>query len=571
MSLKLTIVCVLALMGVGTRAFAVEAASPVYIKAPIENEAVPVCLPDGSLKVFFISRPDGLKMCSIASVDQGMTWGERKEEFDLPAAGYHAVQVLVERGSGELVAFFHVFRGDPNGRKCGVDNFYDGWVSRTTEHRTVWTKPERVFEGYIGSIRGIIQTKEGRIIVPFGCEVPGKGPTLPTGSEVVTTMYSDDAGKTWNKSPSEIQAPCDPEYNNASWDGACEPSIVQLRDGRVWILMRTQANYLYETFSDDGIHFQPARRSRFFSPNAPSNMLRLKDGRIILIWNNTANPPKVNGQDVYGGRDALHIAISSDDGKTWKGFREFFRDPLANSAPPRRGDRGTSYATAIETQDGKLLIAAGLGEARHRIILLDPNWIEQTAAENHFANGLDDWSIFKWHGPVDNVWRDRSPGPELIADPDKPDQKVLHLRRPDEKDADGAVWNFPAGFKGEIKLRLMLELGGQGGSIALGDHFFDPTDVNGESKAMYYTHFYPDGEYCSGKLQPRQWNDVSLKWDTEKQFCEISIDGKHVLSLPQLESTRNGIGYLRLRSTAEKPDTNGFLVESVAANVEAVK
>jgi hypothetical protein len=555
----------------GARANAAGPAAPIFIRAPIENEAVPVCLPDGSLKVFFISRPDGLKMCSLSSTDGGLTWSDRKEEFDLPAAGYHSVQVILEKG-GELVAFFHVFRGDPNGRKCAVDCFYDGWVARTTGQRSKWTKPQRVFEGYIGALRGIIQTTSGRIIVPFGCEVPGKGPTLPTGSEVMTVMYSDDAGNTWQKSPSQIQAPCDPEYNNASWDGACEPSIVQLKDGRIWILMRTQANYQYETLSDDdGIHFQYAKRSRFPSPNAPSNMLRLKDGRIVLLWNNTANPPKFENKDVYGGRDALHIAISSDEGKTWRGFRELFRDPLRDSAPPHRGDRGTSYATAIETTQGKIVITAGLGEARRRIILVDPAWIEQTESETHFEQGLDDWCVFKWHGPLEGVWRDRVAGPELIAHPGKPDHKVLHLRRPDEKDPDGASWNFPAGFKGELKLRLLLPEGSQGGTIALGDRFFDPTDVNGESKAMFFTRFYPDGEYCTGKLPLKTWCDVSLKWGTDQQLCEVSIDDKHVMSLPQLEPTQNGISYLRLRSAAEKPDKIGFLIESVAAKVEAIR
>lgn len=549
-------------------ASAKEIFAPQFLKAPIENESVPVLLPDGTIKIFFISRPEGTTMSSISSRDGGLSWSAPQDEFELPFAGYHAVQVLVERESGELVAFFHAYRGDPNGRKPGVDHFYDGWFTRTSDQRTKWSPSKRVFEGYIGALRSITQLKNGRIIVPFGCEVPGRGQALPSGSEIVTAMYSDDGGRDWHKLPSEISAPCDPEYNNAGFDGACEPSITQLGDGRVWILMRTQANFLYETFSEDGLHFQPARRSRFFSPNAPSFLLRLKDGRLLLFWNNTANPPKVTGKDVYGSRDVLHVAISSDDAKTWRGFRELYRDPLRDSAPPQRGDRGTSYACAAETKDGKIVVAAGLGEQRRRIILFDPNWVEETSAAEDFSKGLDGWSTFKWFGPVTGVWRDRTAGPALIDDPDAPTRKVLHVRRPDDNDPDGAVWNFPAGMSGEVTLRVKLQDGCRGGSIALADRFFDPTDVNGGSRAMFYTEFYPDGAYCAGKLSPAEWHDVTLKWNTIEQVCRVSIDGKPVMEVPELEPTRNGIGYLRLRSTAQKPDSAGFLVQSVAAKIE---
>src|SRR6185436_13725897 len=170
---------------------------------------------------------------------------------------------------------------------------------------------------------------------------------------------------------------------------------------------------------------------------------------------------------------------------------------------------------------------------------------------------------------VERGWRDRTVGGQLVDHPDKPGTKVLQLRRADESDADGAQWNFPAGFVGEVKVRVMLREGFKGGSIALNDHFFDPSDNTGESKAMFYTHFHPDGAYCSGKLQIGRWQEISLKWNTQEQFCEVSIEGKTVMSLPQLEPTRNGIGYLRLRSASKEKDVAGFLVEAVRAQIEA--
>lgn len=64
---------------------------------------------------------------------------------------------------------------------------------------------------------------------------------------------------------------------------------------------------------------------------------------------------------------------------------------------------------------------------------------------------------------------------------------------------------------------------------------------------------------------------MTLKWNTIEQVCHVLIDGKSVMKVPELEPTRNGIGYLRIRSTAQKPGLAGFLVQSVAAKVETPK
>ena len=51
-----------------------------------------------------------------------------------------------------------------------------------------------------------------------------------------TSMYSDDNGETWHQSPDilSVQTPDLHTY------GADQPMVIQLKDGRVWMLMRTQ-------------------------------------------------------------------------------------------------------------------------------------------------------------------------------------------------------------------------------------------------------------------------------------------------------------------------------------------
>jgi len=70
--------------------------------------------------------------------------------------------------------------------------------------------------------------------------------------------------------------------------------------------------------------------------------------------------------------------------------------------------------------------------------------------ESDFSNGLEEWTVFKQFGPITYWWRDRVAGPQLKDHPFENGKKVLHIRRPDDKDPDGAVWNFPNGLSGNL-------------------------------------------------------------------------------------------------------------------------
>ena len=100
---------------------------------------------------------------SMTSRDDGRTWSEPVEEFAVTGETAHAIQVLLDR-HGELQVFYLVItRG---GRKLGVDYFLDLWVCKSTARRTRWSEPKMAYHGGVGALRGIVQTKSGRIVVP---------------------------------------------------------------------------------------------------------------------------------------------------------------------------------------------------------------------------------------------------------------------------------------------------------------------------------------------------------------------------------------------------------------------
>src|SRR5690606_16660633 len=130
---------------------------------------------------------------------------------------------------------------------------------------------------------------------------------------------------------------------------------------------------------------------------------------------------------VYGGRDAVHAAISDDGGQTWRGFREIYRDPTRHDTPPKRGDRGTAYPNATTTADGRVLIVTGQGEHVRRMLLLDPDWLLETRQHDDFTHGFDAWTAFTEFGPAERWWRDRTLGPEIGTPPIESVTPALHL------------------------------------------------------------------------------------------------------------------------------------------------
>jgi len=560
--------CVLAVMGSAETTRAAEARSP---QAPVVLGSAAgswlVGTPDGAIDMVFArAAGEGLELARRRTTDRGRSWSTPATIMKLPAKNWSTPLTLLAR-DGELHFFWMVARG--TGRRPAVDYFIDIWHARSTHRQTTWSQPKRIFEGYVGSINGMAQLRNGRLVLPFAYWVGGRPEAPPTGANVTTTIHSDDGGETWVASGAALTAPCYEGYNGANY-GACEPTVVELKDGRVWMLIRTQTGWLYESFSKDGARWCEPRPSRLCSSDSPACLTRLSDGRIAVFWNNCENTSRVDGEGVYTNRDVLHGAISGDEAKTWRGYREVCRDPFRNDPPPRRGDRGTAYPYATAMKDGKILLVSGQGHGRRNILLVDPEWLCETRHMDNFSGGLEGWCVFKAFGPAKGWWRNRTQGPKLIDHPSKAGAKVLHVRRPDEKEGDGAVWNFPMGRRGTLSIRILLRQGFGGASIALADRFIQPTDQVGEKKVLAVLPIRADGRLPNGaRLRLDRWCTIGLAWDLDKRECAVSVDQKPVSVLTMSKRPSPGACYLRLRSTAPTLDRAGFLVDAVEADVGA--
>lgn len=519
----------------------------------------PVLLPDGTLLCLRVNRRTQ-HLESLSSADGGLSWSAARDETALPHEKMGPGPALCD-AEGEVHVILTRQRG--SGRPA-VTRFIDLWHCRTRDDRTGWTEPREIWRGYCGAAMDVKQLKNGRIVVPFAAwKEPGQEVAPSTGLNYTTAVYSDDRGRTWQLSPSKLTAPCYEGYNGNNY-GAIEPTILELADGRVWMLLRTQTGLLYESYSNDGAEWAPAQPSRFRSSTSPAALERLPDGRIVLFWNHCEMPLKFQGAGVYGGRDALHAAISADEGRTWTGYREVYRDPHRDETPPRRGDRGTAYPGATAIDQRRLALATGQGD-RRRLILVDTDWIEQGEHADDFADGLAGWHVWKAFGPAEHYWRDRTTGPELVPDPLAPERKVLHLRRPDERDGDCAMWNVPAAARGTVEFSLLPRSGTRGPvAISLCNRFLDPADDRGEAEAVFRLTLEPSGRLAeSATLSVGSWHTVTLEWDVAGAQCLVIVDGKPGGRVPLNADSNCGVSYLRLRCLATQADPEGVLVGPV--------
>jgi hypothetical protein len=514
-----------------------------------------VRLPDSRLAGLLAGEAEGqYGVIARYSSDNGQTWEEAKFLFPLNR-DMGSPEPLVDR-NGELQLFFLKARekktdDDGSGMPMGIDI----WHARTTGGRTQMSPPVEIWRGYCGSMNCELQLKSGRILFPFSYYTnslwsnrgPGTEAFTYRGRGVCAVLYSDDDGKTWQLSPAKLRVST-PDLSTD--EGAIEPVIAELRDGRAWMLIRAQHGRFYESFSTNGADWSLPRPTRILSSDSPAGLVRLDDGRLALLWNNCLRFPYA-----YGGRHVLHAAVSDDDGKTWRGFREVARNPRRDEPPPPRGDHGATYPIPMAANDGLIISTDGLPSPRYNL-MIDPKWLLETTQQDDFTDGLEQWTAFGVQGVG------------LAPHPQKPDARVLQIRKTAPDWPAGAVWNFPSGASGRLRLRLQIREGFRGALLGLTDHYSVPFDDLDRFANLYNLELGPEGQMNGRKaFVPGRWHELELRWAGPTRRCQVFLDGKPLANLPLARETL-GVCYLRLRSTASVTDPAGLWIESVEAEVQ---
>jgi hypothetical protein len=317
---------------------------------PFTKEGCFVELSDGSLIAIEDEAAEDKGL--YTSKDDGKTWSKARKVYDGPEPGIpSAAGVLIKTRDGVIVWVYM----DMSTMKYDWDKAkneprdsmrLDVWTIRSLDDGKTWGDRQKVFQGWCGALMDIVQTRSGRIVVPVQRLL--KDP----GRNAVCTYVSDDNGKTW-KHGNIIDL-----GGAGDHDGAMEPTLAELSDGRLLMLIRTNLDRFWEAFSeDDGLSWRVIRPSQIDASSAPGYLTRLASGRLALVWNRLHPEGKDDVSRRGGGtlsehraswhRDELSLAFSEDDGKTWS-------KPVVIARQPGAG--GLAYPSIFERRPGELWI-----------------------------------------------------------------------------------------------------------------------------------------------------------------------------------------------------------------------
>ena len=138
--------------------------------------------------------------------------------------------------------------------------------------------------------------------------------------------FTKDGGKTWSRTDA---------LNDGVTTSAIQPSILKLPDGKLQLVCRSENDFVLQSISSDqGKTWSALAPTSLLNPNSGIDAVTLKDGRHIIVYNNTKK-----------GRSPLNVAISSD-GQNWKDIAV-----LENEA---NGE--FSYPAVIQSSDSKVHI-----------------------------------------------------------------------------------------------------------------------------------------------------------------------------------------------------------------------
>ena len=416
---------------------------------------------------------------------------------------------------------------------------------------------------------------------------------------------SDDDGRTWKwvqVQPVKDVARMHPGDKRPHWyNDGCEPTVVELKDGTIWMCVRTSGeHHAFYTSKDGGETWSDGKpHPAFWAANTMPYLFRLSDGRLLFFWNNTAMLPtrdlseypeldKVTSEGVwetvFTNRDALHAAISDDDGKTWRGFREIALTEPRNASdfrelgndPAQEHDKSVHQTQALELPGGKVLLAYGQNSAARRIAIFDPDWLLETTREEDFRTGLGNISNHLYVKSLSGGWRgwaghcawNRMPGATLVRDPDTDNpppgakrsvREVLQLARVRDprlvSERQGIVWNFPAARKG--KVTIVCRVVGAGFRLTLADHWMNPCDEVGPLRS-------PFSMPITSKELPgtSAWHVLSASWDEDAGTVTLTVDEKELANYQLASLPPFGLSYLHLQTLAKEADAEGSYFRS---------
>jgi sialidase-1 len=265
-----------------------------------------VVTPRGEIIAYAEARKDGIgdwadiDILMRRSIDGGRTWEHARVLADAGTGTANNPVAILDRKGGMLHFLYCV-------------NYARAFYMRSRDQGNTFTEPvdiTSVFEEFrseynwnviaTGPGHGI-QLRKGRLVVPVWLSTGGK----KHRPSVVSTIYSDDHGKTWHRG----------EIISGILKNPSETVAVELSNGRVMLNIRNESpeHRRAVVTGPDGAHnwTAPVFDDALREPICMGSIARVQDKRGPIVF---VNPDS-------DGRRNLTAKMSWDEGKSWQESR----------------------------------------------------------------------------------------------------------------------------------------------------------------------------------------------------------------------------------------------------------
>jgi predicted neuraminidase len=212
----------------------------------------------------------------------------------------------------------------------------------------------------------LLVLQDGTWLMPL-TYVTSKGIGQGAETNFSVTKLSRDEGKTWKECliPQSF--------------GKVQPSVVQVSSTKLIAFFRSRAaDSIFRSVSSDGCKWTVPEPTTLPNNNASVQAFRLRNGHIVIAFDNSKDTVE-GGKKISALRKPLTVALSEDEGNTWKYVRdlEVGREGFgqAERKVGKPGREEYSYPTILETRNGVIYVAYTFRRQTIKVVSFREDWL----------------------------------------------------------------------------------------------------------------------------------------------------------------------------------------------------
>jgi predicted neuraminidase len=242
---------------------------------------------------------------------------------------------------------------------------------RSPDQGRTWSSPQVVFSAPGSYVRNpLLVMPNGNWMLPLYHTTAGSAGGATTRTDYSAVAISSDQGKSWKQ--------CEIPNSN----GYVQPSVVyDPAHGYIALLRSRFADHIFRSSSKNGCDWSAPAATALPNNNASIQALRLKNGTIVLAFNDTA-ATLVDGKRRTGARKPLTVAVSNDEGVSWHSLHtlEAGREGVTDMRKVP-GREAYSYPAVALGRDGRIYVAYTYRRETIKVVSFLPAWLTGGSAQ----------------------------------------------------------------------------------------------------------------------------------------------------------------------------------------------